>query len=249
MTGCMRPDVYENADLLFRQAARRLTELSRQAIRSSGRFTLALAGGSTPRGLYERLAEPERPGQIDWDRTHLFWGDERCVPPDHSESNYRMARELFIDHVPVPPRNIHRIRGEMDPQKAAAAYEQELKDFFFPGPETPAALPQFDLILLGMGDDGHTASLFPGAAALHEEKRWVAACRVEKIRGWRVTLTPRVINAAGNILFIVTGREKARCLKEVLQGPFRPDELPAQSIRPVHGRVVWMVDAEAASLL
>lgn len=245
----MRPDVYENVDILFHQAAGRLTELCREAIRSSGRFTLALAGGSTPRRLYERLAEPEHAGRIEWDQTHIFWGDERCVPPDHPESNYRMARELLIDHVPVPPRNIHRIRGEADPQQAAAAYEQELKDFFFPGPASSAALPEFDLILLGMGDDGHTASLFPGAAALHEEKRWVVACRVEKIEDWRVTLTPRVINAARNVFFVVTGRGKARCLKEVLQGPFRPDELPAQAIRPVPGKVVWMVDAEAASLL
>lgn len=249
MTGCMRPEIHENSDVLARQAARYLTELSRESIRTSRRFTLVLSGGFTPKGLYERLAEAEFSKKLDWNSIHIFWGDERCVPPDHPESNYRMARESLIDHVPLPPQNVHRIRGEMEPQAASIAYEKELKAFFFPGHAECPGVPGFDLILLGMGDDGHTASLFPKTAALHEQKRWVVAPYVEKLRSWRMTLTPRLINAAHNVLFLVSGRDKARCLKEVLQGPYRPDELPAQLIRPESGRLSWMIDVEAACLL
>jgi 6-phosphogluconolactonase len=137
----------------------------------------------------------------------------------------------------------------MEPQKAAALYEKDLKAFFFPDVEEPPGIPRFDLVLLGLGDDGHTASLFPGTAVLHEREHWVVACHVDKIEGWRVTLTPRLINAARHVLFLVSGRGKARCLKEVLQGSYRPDELPAQAIRPEAGKVTWMVDTEAASLL
>jgi len=245
----MRPEIHENSDVLARQAARYLTELFRESIRTSRRFTLALSGGSTPKGLYERLAEAEFSKILDWNSIHIFWGDERCVPPEHPESNYRMARESLIDHVPLPPQNVHRVRGEIEPQAASIAYEKELKAFFFAGHARFPAVPAFDLILLGMGDDGHTASLFPKMAALHEQKRWVVAHHVEKLRSWRVTLTPRVINAAHNILFLVSGRDKARCLKEVLQGPYRPEELPAQFIRPESGRLSWMIDAEAARLL
>jgi 6-phosphogluconolactonase len=245
----MRPEIYENTDTLARQAARYLSELSRDFIRSSGRFTLVLSGGSTPKGLYEKLAQTDGSGRIHWDSVHIFWGDERCVPPDHPESNYGSARKSLLDRIPIPPRNIHRIRGEMEPQEAAALYEKDLKAFFFPGPAASPGVPRFDLILLGMGDDGHTASLFPGTAALHERKCWAVACHVDNTKSWRVTLTPQVINAARNVFFIVSGREKARCLKEVLQGPCRPDELPAQAVRPDAGRVIWMVDAEAASLL
>jgi len=245
----MRPEIHINTDVLARQAARYLTELSREAIRSSGRFTLVLSGGSTPKGLYKKLTEPECSDKLNWNSIHIFWGDERCVPPDHPESNYRMALESFIDHVPLPPRNVHRIQGETQPQEAAIAYEKKLKTFFFPGHVEPPGVPGFDLILLGMGDDGHTVSLFPKAAALHEQSRWVVAHHVEKLRSWRVTLTPRVINAAHDVLFLVSGRDKARCLKKVLQGPYRPDELPAQVIRPASGRLMWMLDVEAAHLL
>jgi len=243
----MRPEIHADTDTLARQAAHRLAELSREAIRSSGRFTLVLSGGATPKRLYERLAEAEFSGKLDWGSIHIFWSDERCVPPDHPESNYGMAVRSLIDRVPLPPRNVHRIRGEMEPQQAATAYEKELRTFFFPRYAKPPGVPGFDLILLGMGEDGHTASLFPKAAALHEQKRWVLA--VEKPESWRVTLTPRVINAARDVLFLVAGSEKAGCLKEVLQGPYRPDELPAQAIRPAPGRLRWMIDAEAARLL
>jgi len=247
MTGCMRPAIYENTDVLARQAAHRLTELSREAIRSSGRFTLVLSGGATPKKLYERLAEAEFCGKLDWDSIHIFWGDERCVPPDHPESNYGTAVRSLIDRVPLPPRNVHPIRGEMEPQQAATAYEKELRTFFFPRYAEAPGVPGFDLVLLGMGEDGHTASLFPKSAALHEQKCWALA--VERPGSWRVTLTPRVINAARDVLFLVAGSEKAGCLKEVLQGSYRPDELPAQAIRPAPGRLRWMIDAEAARLL
>ena len=245
----MGPEIIANTDVLARQAARRLAELSGEAIRSSGRFTLVLSGGATPKRLYERLAEAEYSRMLDWDSIHIFWGDERCVPPDHPESNYGMAFKSFIDRVPLPPRNVHRIRGEMKPREAATAYEKKLRTFFFPGHADPPGVPGFDLILLGLGHDGHTASLFPKAAALHEQKRWVVAHHVEELESWRVTLTPRVINAAHDVFFLVTGPEKAGCLKEVLQGPYRPDELPAQAICPASGRLKWMIDAEAAHLL
>ncbi|HPC73796.1 MAG TPA: 6-phosphogluconolactonase [Syntrophales bacterium] len=245
----MRPQIYDNPDLLALQAARYLTGIARDSVHSSGRFTLALSGGATPRRLYEKLGGAECREKLKWDSIHLFWGDERCVPPDDPGSNYRMARETFIDRVPVPPRNIHRIRGEMKPPEAAALYEKDLKAFFFPDAGESPGIPRFDLILLGLGDDGHTASLFPGASALHEHERWVVACHVDKIKSWRVTLTPRLINAARHILFLVSGRRKARCLKEVLRSSYRPDELPAQAVRPEDGRVTWMVDTEAASLL
>jgi len=243
----MESEIHANTDALARQAAHRLAELSRGAIRSSGRFTLVLSGGSTPKRLYERLADAEFSGKLDWGSIHIFWGDERCVPPDHPESNYGMAFRSLIDRVPLPPRNVHRIPGEMKPQQAATGYEKELRTFFFPRCAEAPGVPGFDLILLGMGEDGHTASLFPKSAALHEQKRWVLA--VEKPGSWRVTLTPRVINAARDIFFLVSGSEKAGCLKEVLHGPYRPDELPAQAIRPVSGRLRWMIDAEAARLL
>jgi 6-phosphogluconolactonase len=180
---------------------------------------------------------------VDWARVHVFWGDERCVPPDHAESNYRMAREALLDQVSIiPAQNVHRMRGEIDPEEAADGYETDLRACF--GVSAP---PRFDLILLGMGDDGHTASLFPGAEAIREQARWVAAYYVEKLGAWRLTLTPVVLNAAANVIFLVVGAGKAARLREVLDGPYQPDRLPAQVVRPSDGRLLWMVDQAASS--
>jgi len=239
--------VYPDAASLAHAAAELFAKLAGDAIRTSGRFAVALAGGSTPRGVYTLLASDPFASRVNWPRVHVFWGDERCVPPGHPESNYRMARETLLDHVPIPPANVHRIPCEQEPTRAAAAYERTLWKFFAVSPE--GGPPRFDLILLGMGDDGHTASLFPGTTALHERRRWVVAHYVEKLQAWRVTLTPVVLNAAAHVIFLVSGAGKAARLRQVLRGPYQPDVLPAQIVQPATGRLVWLVDAEAAAHL
>ncbi|MFI5236185.1 MAG: 6-phosphogluconolactonase, partial [Gemmatimonadales bacterium] len=189
--------------------------------------------------------------RVEWSRVQILGGDERCVPPDLKESIYRLARETLLDLVPVPAATVHRIRGEDDPVAAAGRYEATLR-MLFQAPVGPAgARPgaSIDLILLGLGGDGHTASLFPGSAAVRERTRWVTAERAAATSLWRVTLTPAVINAAVEVLFLVSGSAKARILRRVLEGPRHPAELPAQVVAPVHGRVHWLVDAAAASEL
>jgi 6-phosphogluconolactonase len=189
--------------------------------------------------------------QVDWSRVHILWGDERCVPPDHAESNYRMARETLLDRVPIPSAHVHRIHGEDDPEAAATRYEATLRAVL----RTPAGRPgtgsgaRVDLVLLGLGVDGHTASLFPGSAAAREHTRWAMAEYSTAASMWRVTLTPAVLNAAAEILFLVSGSAKAGILNRVLEGPRRPGELPAQAIEPFNGRLRWFVDAEAAASL
>lgn len=245
----MLPD----AARLAQAAAERFAVLGGEAIRGRGRFAVALAGGSTPRGMYQRLSSTfaER---VDWPRAHVFWSDERCVPPDDPDSNYRMAREALLDRVPIPAGNVHRIRAEAVPEEAAAEYESCLRKFFgqhsTAGPAAGAPRPpRFDLILLGMGEDGHAASLFPGTAALSERNRWVIAHYVEKLAAWRITLTLAVINAAAEVMFLVSGARKAETLRRVLAGFDKPPALPAQMVRLADGRLLWLVDAEAASLL
>ena len=208
-------------------------------------ITVALAGGSTPRRLYETLAAPSFRARIPWDRVHVFWGDERCVPPDHPDSNYRMARESLLDMVPLPAENIHRVRGELQPEAAAQAYTEELQEFF------DASWPVFDLVLLGMGKDGHTASLFPGSDALRETERPVVGvtAQYQDRPARRVTLTPSAINAARQVLFLATGAGKAETLRAVLEGPHQPDVLPAQVVRPTDGQLLWLLDAAAAVYL
>ncbi len=170
------------------------------------------------------------------------------MPPDHADSNYWLARETLLRHVPIPPDHIHRMRGEMDPLEAAREYEERLQRFFTIASEEPAT-PRFDLVLLGMGADGHTASLFPRSEALRESQRWVVAQRLEPHGAWRLTLTPIAINAARRVTFLASGQEKAWALREVLEGSPQPERLPAQAIRPSDGRLAWLVDAPAASLL
>jgi 6-phosphogluconolactonase len=228
--------IFSTPDLLADAAARHIAECGADAISARGRFTIALAGGSTPRAAYDRLATHH---PLEWRRAHVFWGDERCVPPDDPRSNYRMAKEALLDRVPIPKEQIHRIRGEAEPAHAAAEYEKELAAI---GTGTPA----LDLILLGLGDDGHTASLFPGQPSVHETSRWVLAVPDPHGKLWRVTLTPPILNAARNVTFIVSGASKADRLRQVIGGPFDPGRLPAQAIRPAQGRLTWMVDQAAA---
>jgi 6-phosphogluconolactonase len=228
---------------LAEAAARAIAEAAQCAIDARGAFTLALSGGSTPRDLHLRLASPPLRDQIDWRRVDVFFGDERCVPPDDPQSNYRMADETLLTRVPMPREQVHRMRGELPPAEAAQAYEQELKQFFNGGSDSP----RLDIILLGMGDNGHTASLFPGLTAVHEQQRWVVAEYVAEVGMWRITLTPVVINLAREVIFLVAGAGKASMLRRVLEGPFIPDQLPAQNVRPSPGEVTWLVDAAAAA--
>ena len=235
---------YDSLEQLTGAAAERFASSAQNAISTFGRFTAVLAGGSTPKPLYEKLAREPFRSHIDWPRVHLFWGDERCVPPNHQESNYLMAKMALIDHVPIPHENIHRILGELGAEAAAEDYQKELHHFFKGSKE-----PIFDLVLLGMGDDGHTASLFPGTAAIHEEERWVVGHYVSKLGAWRITLTPPALNAGRRIIFLVKGSGKAGRLREVFAGHFQPDHLPVQVIQPTSGQVVWMLDKDAAANL
>jgi 6-phosphogluconolactonase len=234
--------VYPDHQSFVDGAAAFIAGLAVESIAARGCFTIALSGGSTPRPVFARLAASDCADRIDWRQVHVFFSDERCVPPDDAASNYRMAREALLDHVPLPPGNVHRVRGEEAPALAALAYEQNLQRLF-----RTSAAPAFDLICLGMGDDGHTASLFPGTAALREHERWVVAQYVAVARAWRVTFTATLINGARHILFLVEGAGKSETLWHVLEGSYQPDVLPSQLIQPVSGQVHWFVDAAAAA--
>jgi 6-phosphogluconolactonase len=240
------PDVhvFDDPEWVAREAAGLFIRLSIEAASARGAFSVALSGGSTPRRVYELLAEDDYRAQVSWPGVHLFFGDERTVAPDHPDSNYRMANEALLSRVPIPAENVHRIDGVGDAAAGASKYESELRAFF-----GDAAWPRFDLVMLGMGDDGHTASLFPGSAALGEQQAWVAANWVEKFQTWRITLTAPAINAARRVLFLVTGAGKAERLREVLKGERDPARLPSQLIRPRDGALEWLVDRAAASKL
>ena len=245
---------FSTPEALADAVARHIVSCARDAISAGGRFTIALSGGSTPRAAYSRLASSDLARQVDWRRVHVLWGDERCVPPEDPQSNYRMAKEALLDRVPIPPHQIHRIRGEDDPEKAAMDYEQELGMLLGCHPErsegvTGGTAGGLDLVLLGLGEDGHTASLFPGQPAVHETERWAMAVPAPTGNMWRITLTPAVLNRARNVTFVVSGAAKAARLDQVLQGPFVPDVLPAQAIRPEQGQLIWMVDEAAGSRL
>jgi 6-phosphogluconolactonase len=209
------------------------------------RFSLVLAGGNTPRRVYELLASESFRERVAWDRVDIFFGDERCVPPDHPDSNYLMAYQALLSQVPISAEQVRRIRGEAEPDEAARLYEGELRKYF-----VNAMWPRFALVLLGMGTDGHTASLFPGSAALNEVEKWVAPARASQPPHERVTLTLPVFNQAAHVLFLVSGINKAERLAQVLKGGSRKTEpLPAQLVQPARGSVEWLVDRAAASLL
>ena len=236
--------IVEDTIALAHEAADRFVAASEEAIDNRGQFTVALSGGSTPQETYLRLADPTLATKVSWRNVHLFWGDERCVPPDHPDSNYRMARKTMIQKVPIPQANVHRIQGELDPDLAAEAYVEELRSLFGSNER-----PRFDLIYLGLGQDGHIASLFPGSHALRETERWALAVFSEAHQSWRVTLTPPVLNSARQLSFLVSGKSKADRLQEVLEGEPQSEPLPAQLVQPLNGQVTWLVDQAAAARL
>ena len=240
--------VAPNAAALARRAAQYFVEQAEQAVAARGRARIAISGGSTPKAAFSALAERGEPWRerMPWDKLDLWWVDERCVPPSYSDSNYRMTREALLDHVPLKPEQIHRMRGELPPEDAAARYEAELRNSFrLEGAETP----RFDLVELGMGPDGHTASLFPHSRALRETSRLVVANYLEGKGIWRITLTWPVINHASQVFFLVSGAEKALILNEVFEGRHQPERLPSQLIAPVGGILTLLLDKAAAELL
>jgi 6-phosphogluconolactonase len=235
------PQIFSGTGDLARAAAKYLAARSNEAVVQRGSFTVALSGGSTPKILYQLLADSNEPfrNQIPWANTHFFWSDERHVPPDHPDSNYRMVNEVMLSRVPVRESNVHRVASENpNAAEAAEAYEETLVQI------TAADLPRLDLILLGVGADGHTASIFPGSEILHETTRLVAAPWIEKLKTYRITMTLPLLNNAASVLFLVSGAEKAQIVREVLQ-----DErgYPAQAVKPTNGDLLWMLDKKAAS--
>ena len=237
------PIVQPNRAEFARTAAGMITAASLISIEQRGAFNIALAGGSTPGPVYELLAADN---EIDWSRCNIFWSDERSVPPDHAESNYRLAREMLLDRLPHAPSLVARMEGELPPEKAAAAYEKVIRETV---PAEEAGIPRLDLILLGMGDDGHTASLFPGSKALHISDRLVAADYVSKVDAFRLTFTYGLINAGRHVLILVSGASKADTLHSVLHGPSQPWKLPVQGVKPTNGQLRWLVDADAAQTI
>jgi len=240
--------VEPDAAALARRAAEQFVEITEQAAAKRGRARIAISGGSTPKAAFQMLADPGQPflKRMPWDKLELYWVDERTVPPDNSESNYRMTREAMLDRVPLKPEQIHRMEGELEPEVAASRYESLLRNTFrLEGAETP----RFDLVQLGMGDDGHTASLFPHTAAIHELGRLVTANQVPQKDTWRITLTWPVINQASSVFFLIGGANKAELVKEVFTGQRDPERLPSQLIWPSGGILTLVLDRDAAALL
>jgi 6-phosphogluconolactonase len=233
-------EIFGSPQELFRAAAGKFCSLGSTAIKDHGKFTVALSGGSTPRGLHQELATHFAP-RLDWSKVFFFWGDERHVPPDSPESNYRMAKETLLSKLPIPAENIFRIPAELpDARQAAAKYEDTIQKSFQLDPDS---FPRFDFILLGMGPDGHTASLFPGTAALQEKDRLVVANWVEKLNTFRITFTYPVLDDAAYVMFLVNGDEKAEMVRRALKEPGA--NLPCQKVRPVAGELVWYLDKGA----
>jgi 6-phosphogluconolactonase len=227
---------------LRQTAAQEFHRLAESAVQERGRFSVALSGGNTPRAIYSLLASEHK--ELPWDRIHVFFGDERHVPPDHPDSNFRMARESLLSKVPIPEKNVHRIHAELDAEAAAAEYDQQIVNFFHLNNHD---WPRFDLIFLGIGEDGHTASLFPGSQALTETSRRVMANWVEKFETFRITLTVPVLNHSAEVVFLVSGADKAQILNQVLRPGAR--KFPAQYVHPENGRLLWLVDQDAGNSL
>ncbi len=245
MSGVARPQirVLRDPETMSLAAAELVSSIAEESLAGKGGFAMALSGGSTPRRLYTLLGETPRRERIDWKRVHLFWADERCVPPGHSESNYRLVAETLLRRVDPPKDHVHRIRGEEEPERAAREYEEELRRFF-----GDAAAPAFDLVLLGAGEDGHTASLFPGSPAVCEKSRLAVPVYREAPKISRVTLTLPILNHAAHVLFLASGRAKAAVVHEILEDG-NPKQYPAGLVQPLSGAVTWMIDREAAGFL
>jgi 6-phosphogluconolactonase len=228
---------------LARKAVEDFCEFTNQDRIVDDRSAVVLSGGSTPKSLYRLLATPKYRRHVPWEDVHFFWGDERCVPPDHPDSNYRMVHELLLSKVKIPARNIHRMAGEKDPSVAAAEYENELKEFFH---LSAGELPTFHIVLLGLGEDGHTASLFPGSAAASETERLVIAAHVEKLNADRLTLTLPVLNHAERVIFLVDGKSKSATVKEIL-GATNVSPYPAAQVKHAVHVLEWLITQDAAS--
>lgn len=240
--------VEPDAAALARRTANYFVEMIEEAVARNGQARIAISGGSTPKAAFQLLADPNQPwrSRMPWDRLDIYWVDERCVPPDNAESNYRMTRETLLDNVPLRPDQVHRMEGELEPEVAAAHYESLLRNNFrLEGAE----MPRFDLVALGMGDDGHTASLFPHTDAIHALGQLVVANHVAQKDAWRITLTWPVINHASSVFFLIGGKDKSRVLKEVLTGPRDLERLPSQLIWPASGILTLILDKDAAAML
>ena len=244
-------EFYADADAMSREAAQRLAQLGPDAVAQRGVFTVALSGGSTPRRLYHLLAnDPALRSAIPWSHTHFFFGDERPVPPDHPDSNYRLANENLFRHIDPSLLRVHRVPAELpDAREAATCYEADLRQFFQTPDRAAARFPRLDLIFLGMGSDGHTASLFPGSPALQETNRWIMANWIEKLQTHRITMTLPVLNAASEVMLLVAGADKAAMVAEVLERTAGLTQYPVQMVRPPEGRKRWLLDQAAASQL
>lgn len=252
----MELQVYSDPQQLSQAAAKWIAGLIAETLKVRDRFTIALSGGSTPKLLHKILAAAPYKDQIDWSKMHIFWGDERAVPFEDDRNNAKMAYDTLLNFVPVPPSQIHVMRTDIGPEESATEYEKVLHQYFDADgskPSTtgaPATLPNsFDLVLLGMGDDGHTLSLFPGTAIVHEEKAWAKAFFLPAQDMYRITLTKTIVNRSAHIAFLTTGTGKAHALREVLKGAYNPDLYPSQEIKPVNGELHWFVDEAAAASL
>jgi len=241
----MQIAIFPDTNTLSQQAAQYIVRLASEAIVTRGRFTIALSGGSTPKILYGLLGTEPYRDQINWASVEIFWSDERCVPPDSADSNYALAQEVLLSKIPIPANQIHRMPADQPDREAASReYTSEMQRTFGTN-----GIPSFDLLQLGMGPEGHTASLFPHQESLHEQQRLVIPVTVPKPPPPRLTFTPPLLNAARHVLFLVTGSEKAEAVQAVLEGPDQPEEYPAQIVRPPKGEVVWMLDTGAAAKL
>ncbi|HEY0111353.1 MAG TPA: 6-phosphogluconolactonase [Fibrella sp.] len=239
----MKINIADNPTDLARQAAEWVTDYAERMLKQQDRFTIALSGGSTPKALHELLAQPPLRNRIDWSRVHVFWGDERYVPLTDEKNNARMAYDTLLNHVPVPEAQIHVMKTDLPPDESMIEYEQTLHQYFDGENHT------FDLVLLGMGDDGHTLSLFPGTDVVNEEQAWTKAFFLTQQDMFRLTLTAPVVNKAAAVLFLVAGANKADALHEVLHGAYQPDKYPSQRIKPETGELVWFIDKAAGAKL
>ncbi len=235
--------IYPNKKKLVAATAERMVDSVEKAIVENGLCNIALSGGNTPGGVFSLLASSPYRDRVDWNKLHVFWGDERMVPPEHNDSNFKMARETLLDHVAIPDDNVHRIRGEIAPEQAAENYAALLNNHFKTG------LPRFDIILLGLGEDGHTASLFPGTDVVEERERYVVAVFVPKLDSWRVTLALPVLSAAREIYFLVSGRSKSDIIQRIMSMKEPSKEFPATMVDPDNGELHWMLDSEAMVLV